>query len=92
MEMEAITMEYPSVERLARDLKGAGAHNAHPQRRRGLSAARCWKSMAERYEGARRAGALPATYEVIYGHAWKGARKRIADGRQVIDFHSRETQ
>jgi len=92
MEMEAITMEYPSVERLALDLKGAGAHNAHPQRRRGLSAPRDWKSMAERYERSRRAGSLPATYEVIYGHAWKGARKRVADGRQVIDFRSREAQ
>ena len=45
--------------------------------------------MAERYEAQRRGGALPATYEVIYGHAWRAAPKRSADGRQVIDFHPR---
>ena len=34
----------------------------------------------------RRAGVLPATYEVIYGHAWKTAPRRTEDGRQVIQF------
>jgi malonyl-CoA O-methyltransferase len=91
MEMEAITIEYASVDRLARDLKGAGAHNLHPQRARGLCASGAWKAMVDRYESARRSGSLPATCEVVYGHAWKGARKRIADGRQVIDFRPRET-
>jgi malonyl-CoA O-methyltransferase len=46
-----------------------------------------WKRMSERYESYRREGALPATYEVVYGHAWKVAPKRIADGRQVVEFH-----
>ena len=45
--------------------------------------------MVGRYEAERRGGALPATYEVIYGHAWRAAPKRTADGRQVIDFHAR---
>ena len=48
-----------------------------------------WNAMVERYEAGRRAGVLPATYEVVYGHAWKTAPKRSADGRQVIDFHPR---
>ena len=42
------------------------------------------------YEKQRREGVLPASYEVIYGHAWKTAPKRIADGRQVIGFQPRE--
>ena len=31
--------------------------------------------------------ALPATFEVVYGHAWKVPPKRLPDGRQVIGFH-----
>jgi len=45
--------------------------------------------MAERYEATRRDGALPATFEVVYGHAWKAMPRRATDGRQVIDFHPR---
>jgi malonyl-CoA O-methyltransferase len=87
MEMEIITLEYATVEAIAHDLKAIGAHNALPGRPRGLSGRGRWKRMVERYEAHRREGVLPATYEVIYGHAWKTAPKRSADGRQVIDFH-----
>jgi len=89
MEMEVITLEYESVEAVARDLKAIGARNAMPGRPRGLSGRGRWKRMAERYERERREGSLPATYEVVYGHAWKVAPKRSADGRQVIDFRPR---
>jgi malonyl-CoA O-methyltransferase len=86
MEMETLTLEYASVEAVARDLKAIGAHNALPNRPRGLSGRRRWARMVERYEAMRRDGALPATFEVLYGHAWRAAPRRIADGRQVIDF------
>ncbi len=89
MEMEVLKVEYASVAALAGDLKAVGARNALAGRPRGLSGARGWKRMVERYEAQRRDGALPATYEVIYGHAWRVAPKRTADGRQVIDFHAR---
>jgi malonyl-CoA O-methyltransferase len=89
MEMEVLTLEYASVGDLARDLKGTGAHNALPQRSRGLTTPRRWKRIVDAYEARRRDDALPATYEIIYGHAWKAAPRRTADGRQVIDFHER---
>ncbi len=86
MEMETITVEYASVDSLARDLKGGGGHNALAARDRGLCGRERWRRMVERYERDRRGGALPATFEVIYGHAWKAAPRKTADGRQVIDF------
>ena len=89
MEMEIITLEYENVDAVARDLKAIGAHNALPGRPRGLSGRGRWTRMVERYETMRRGGALPATFEVIYGHAWKAVPRRSADGRQVIDFHPR---
>ena len=92
MEMEMLTLEYASVEAIARDLKAIGAHTTLPGRARGLSGRDRWKRMAERYERLRRDGSLPATFEVIYGHAWKGVPRRTRDGRQVVDFHPRSTR
>jgi malonyl-CoA O-methyltransferase len=86
MEMEVVTLEYSSVEAIARDLKSVGA-TALPARQSGLAGRSGWKRMTDRYESFRRDGALPATYEVVYGHAWKVPPKRIADGRQVVEFH-----
>ena len=43
-----------------------------------------WRQLVENYEALRRDGKLPATYEVIYGHAWKPAPKKTADGRAII--------
>jgi malonyl-CoA O-methyltransferase len=87
MEMEMLTLEYASVEAIARELKAIGGHNALPGRARGLSGRHRWARMVEHYERLRREGSLPATFEVIYGHAWKGAPRRALDGRQVVDFH-----
>jgi len=89
MEMESLVLEYADVEAVARDLKAIGARNALPGRPRGLAGKSRWQAMAAHYERCRRDGALPATYEVVYGHAWKAAPRKTADGRQVIDFRPR---
>jgi malonyl-CoA O-methyltransferase len=89
MEMEVITLEYSSVMDVARDLQAIGARNAMPGRPRGLSGRHRWERVVAAYEALRRNGVLPATYEVIYGHAWKVPPKKTADGRQVIDFRPR---
>lgn len=89
MEMEVITLEYSTVMDVARDLRAIGARNAMPGRPRGLAGRQRWERVAAGYETQRSNGVLPATYEVIYGHAWKVPPKKTADGRQVIDFHPR---
>ena len=90
MEMELITLEYSTVEAVARDLKAIGAHNSLPDRPRGLAGRGRWQRVVQHYEAHRRNGVLPASYEVVYGHAWKAAPRRAADGRQVVDFRPRE--
>jgi malonyl-CoA O-methyltransferase len=90
MEMETLTVEYSDVATMARELRFTGSANALPGRRRGLTTPAQWNRMVGRYEAMRRGGALPATCEVVYGHAWKAAPRRVADGRQVIGFRARE--
>ena len=83
MEMEIITLEYSTLDALSRDLHAVGALRAASQKSLGARAR--WKRAAEAYDSRRRGGVLPATYEVVYGHAWKGTPRR-SDGRQVVDF------
>jgi malonyl-CoA O-methyltransferase len=89
MEMEILTLQYPGMEQVARDLKAIGAHNAMPGRPRGLGGRGRWQRVVAEYEKRRADGVLPATYEVVYGHAWKVPPKRTADGHQIIDFARR---
>jgi malonyl-CoA O-methyltransferase len=89
MEMETITLEYDTVLAIARDLKAIGAVNSLPSRSRGLPGRVRWRRMTQAYERFRRGDLLPATWEVVYGHAWKVPPKRLADGRQVIGFEPR---
>ena len=66
-----------------------GAVNSLPSRARGLPGRRRWERMTQAYERFRRDGVLPATWEIVYGHAWKVPPRRLADGRQVMSFEPR---
>jgi malonyl-CoA O-methyltransferase len=85
MDVERLTVTYPDAYRLMHDLKGIGAHNAAQGRPRGLTGRRRLQAMLEAYESFRRDGVLPASYEIVYGHAWgaHGAAPRAAPGAPV---------
>ena len=84
MEMEHITLTYDELSGLLRDLKAIGAHTVKQGARSGLMGRVAWSRLQQNYERFRQDGRLPATYEVVYGHAW--ASERREDGRQVIQF------
>jgi len=70
MDAEHFTLTYPAVRELMRDLKAIGAHNVLADRSRGLTGRRRLAALEMAYETQRRNGTLPATWEVVYGHAW----------------------
>lgn len=88
MDMETITLTYDDVIGVMRDLKAIGAHNVTQGRRRGLTGKHAWQKAISRYEALRTGGKLPATFEVVYGHAWKPqpSVRKTADGKQIINF------
>ncbi|MGD8999231.1 MAG: malonyl-ACP O-methyltransferase BioC [Granulosicoccaceae bacterium] len=75
MDVERITMTYDRAVDLMRDLKTLGAHNVAQARSRGLTGARHFQKVINAYEQFRREGVLPATWEVVYGHAWAPQEK-----------------
>jgi len=71
MDMEYFTLTYDTPRSLMRDLKAIGAQNAMAGRERGLTGRGRLRAMERAYEAQRDGeGRLPATWEVIYGHAW----------------------
>lgn len=70
MDVERLTVTYPDVWALMRELKAIGAHNVTAGRARGLTGRGRLRKMADAYEAFRRDGVLPASYEVVHGHAW----------------------
>ena len=70
METEQIVMTYPDITGLLRELKRLGARNINAGRRRSLTGRARFQGMLRAYEKRRVGGKVPASYEIIYGHAW----------------------
>ncbi|HSI25020.1 MAG TPA: malonyl-ACP O-methyltransferase BioC [Methylotenera sp.] len=78
LDVEHYTLTYDDVKGVMRDLKSIGAHNATQGRARGLQGKGFLQNLTQNYEQFRTQGKLPATFEVIYGHAWKPVSTRPA--------------
>jgi malonyl-CoA O-methyltransferase len=86
MDMEQFTLTYRALPDLLRDLRSAGTRAARTPAQ-GLRGRGWIERTAQRYEAARREGLLPATFEVVYGHAWNPEQpRRTDDGRAIVRF------
>jgi malonyl-CoA O-methyltransferase len=89
MDMELITVTYAGVDALLADLRATGQANALAARRRGLTGKGVFGAMRAAYAKQRRDGSLPASFEIVYGHAWKAQPRVSEDGRAVVTLHAR---
>ncbi len=86
LDVERYTLTYLDVRRVAADLKATGARNATMGRARGLTGRRQFAALQTAYEAFRQDGRLPATYEVVFAHAWTpetDVRRSRPDGASV---------
>jgi malonyl-CoA O-methyltransferase len=84
MDMEKITLAYADAGAMLRELKNLGATNATRGRPHGLMGRGRWQKMLGALEAMRKDGVLPATFEVVYGHAWKGEPTKTAEGHPIV--------
>jgi malonyl-CoA O-methyltransferase len=80
MDVERLTLTYEKVPDLMRDLKVLGAHNSTSDRPRGLTGKGRLAAVKRVYEAHRRDGRLPASYEVVHGHAWAPEQRQLEGG------------
>ena len=92
MDTERLTVTYPGGEALLADLRAGGQTLAAPVRSRGLAGRRFRGALGAALQACMRDGRLPVTYELVFGHAWKGAPRRRADGRSIVQFARRPHQ
>lgn len=84
VDVDRLRLTYDDVPSLMRDLKTLGAHNVTRKRPRGLTGKGRLQAMCEAYESFRMEDEkLPASYEVVYGHAW-APKQRQVDGVTCI--------
>ncbi|MCU7906330.1 MAG: malonyl-ACP O-methyltransferase BioC [Candidatus Thiodiazotropha sp. (ex Epidulcina cf. delphinae)] len=83
VDVDRMRLTYDDVPSLMRDLKSLGAHNVTTGRPRGLTGKGRFRAMLGAYEAFRVEGKLPASYEVVYGHAW-APRQWQVDGVTMI--------
>jgi malonyl-CoA O-methyltransferase len=96
MDMERLTIEYADGDALLADLRASGqtCALARPigEARRGppgLMGRGFLAALKGSLAAQHAAGKLPVSYEVVYGHAWKAAPRRAADGRSIVRFERR---
>ncbi|MHB1359451.1 MAG: methyltransferase domain-containing protein [Rhodocyclaceae bacterium] len=80
MEMEMLTLTYPSPRAFLADQRRLGVRDGLL----GRLGWRQWRGVFAAWE--RSAGLLPARFEIIYGHAWKMAPRTAPDGRAIMKF------
>ncbi|HVB49258.1 MAG TPA: methyltransferase domain-containing protein [Burkholderiales bacterium] len=84
MDMELVKLRYAQPRKLLEDLRASGQTLARPDRARGLSGRAFLRRLHAALAAQARDTGLDVSFEVVYGHAWKGAATRTADGRTIV--------
>lgn len=84
MDMEFLTVLYDSVPVLLQSLKNQGVRNINPKRKQGLSGRHLLEKISHVYQKSEQNGKVPLTYEVVYGHAWRGENKAKTVGGETF--------
>ena len=79
-DVEHITLTYADAMAALKDLKAIGATNASGQRQKGLMGKDKWRAFLAAYQQqAMSDGRIPATFEIVYAHAF------IAEAKQSLE-------
>ncbi len=89
IDMETVTLTYGDARALLQELKQIGATNATRGRSRGLMGRDRLQRVVGALEAMAHEGRIPATFEVIYGHAWKALATHTPDGLPIVRFGAR---
>lgn len=85
MDMEVLSVHYETLALLVRSLKAQGVINVNPERNKGLTSKASWRTFESQYaELQTPENKYPLSYEVVYGHAWKGEQRKTERGTETL--------
>ncbi len=85
VDAEPVVISYDKATELMRDLKDIGAHNIDRRRNSGLMSPKKLRAVEKAYrQFALDDGQLPATYELVYGHAFGSEQKQTTSYHEYI--------
>ena len=89
MDMEYLTLTYANVPALMHDLKAQASSCMMEPAHKGLTSRNTYASVVANYEKYRGDdGRLPATFEIVYGHAWKPVPRVTPAGKPIINIRA----
>jgi len=71
IDSEELKVSYQDINKLLLDIKNIGATSGNKNRSKGLTGRQFFKKIEYNYDEYIIDGLYPATYEIIYGYAWK---------------------
>lgn len=85
VDMEMLTAHYSTLPQLLKALKAQGVRNINNKRNPGLTGKLSWRNFEKFFSTfCTEQGKFPLTYEVVYGHAWKGQQRCIEKGTETL--------
>ncbi|MGL5742892.1 MAG: malonyl-ACP O-methyltransferase BioC [Legionella sp.] len=85
VDMELLAVHYETLPKLVQALKAQGVRNINPNRNQGLTGKKAWKQFEQNFVAMQTVtGKYPLTYEVVYGHAWKGEQRKTEFGIETM--------
>jgi malonyl-CoA O-methyltransferase len=87
MDMEMITVTYSHPRKFLADQRHLGVRNDLL----GQQTWRTWRKILSDWQGNSE-GNFPASFEIVYGHAWKPAARQAKGDHSVIHFHRRDNK
>jgi malonyl-CoA O-methyltransferase len=90
MDVDRIVLTYRDAKQLLRELKDAGGVTATLNRARHLTGRTKLAALGSAYDAQAKEGRISATFEIIYGQAWRGelARPNLTGGETRIPIDS----
>jgi malonyl-CoA O-methyltransferase len=86
MDQQKLVLTYASAEKLINEISSLGGH-VQANRRKGLSSDRDHKKALEALNSLKDvSGKINLTTEIIFGHTWCPAQKRLADGWSPLEM------
>ncbi len=86
MDVEPVRLHFKKVDKLFKMLRDTGEGNYLALRHRGFSSKKMFAQVKKHYENFKLEQGYPATFEIVFGYAWRAEDKSLLDKNNEINI------